>query len=106
VKSTTTASIIQDHIVYDLDVRAYNILRNSECTTPRILVLYLFPSAEADWLSQSDEQLELRKCACWSSLRGSPATTNTDTIRIRVPHVNRFSPEAINQLLSPQGISQ
>ena len=67
---------------------------------PRLLVLLVLPEDEADWLSQSPEQLILRRCAYWHSLVGSAPTTATSTVRITIPRENVFSVEAIRTLLA------
>jgi hypothetical protein len=59
----------------------------------------VLPEDEAQWLSQSLEELVMRRCAYWVSLRGVEPTTNQRTIRIRMPRANVFSSAAVCQLL-------
>src|SRR5205823_8046818 len=81
LKSTTRASRTPTAVLYDLEVEAYNDLRGADCPCPRILVVFVMPPDEADWLGQTAEELTLRHCAYWLSLRGLPATTATSTVR-------------------------
>jgi hypothetical protein len=50
------------------------------------------PEDEALWLDQSPEELTLRHCAYWLSLKGYPPTPNTTTVRVSIPLANVFSP--------------
>lgn len=99
LKSTTWADVQKTEVVHDLEVRAYNLLRLETCTCPRILILLVLPEDETQWLTQSVEELILRRCAYWMSFRGSEPTTNQTTIRITVPRANVFSVEALRRLL-------
>jgi hypothetical protein len=103
LKSTTRAEVKDTEIVYDLEVRAYNLLRRANPEKPRILVLLVLPEDEALWLSQSAEELILRRCAYWLSLKGVSPTDNVATVRITIPKTNVFSVEVVRQLLNLPG---
>lgn len=97
LKSTTTAMVETDRVVYDLDRRAYDLVRRATRTAPRYLVLLVLPAT--DWLGHSEQQLELRGCAYWMSLRREPAVPNTSTVRIRIPRANQFPPAALERIM-------
>jgi hypothetical protein len=99
LKSTTRAEFREAEVLYDLDVRTYNLLRQ-EANRARLLVLLVLPDDEALWLSQSVDELILRRCAFWMSLRGWAATTNQTTVRIPIPHENVFSAGALQRLMA------
>ena len=99
LKSTTRAEVREAKVVYDLDVRAYNMLRTAPGTRPRLLVLLVLPDDEAQWVSQSVEELILRKCAYWTSLHGAEPTTNQANVRIVIPAANVFSIEAVRAIM-------
>ena len=99
LRSTTRAVVTDTEIRYDLDVQTYNDLRDANCRCPRLLVVFLMPAEETRWLSQSPDELTLRHCAYWISLRESPPTTATRTIRIAIPLTNIFSVDAVRRLL-------
>lgn len=100
LKSTTRAEVRAATIVFDLDVRAYNLLRQKTLGPPSLLVVLVLPEYETQWLNQSPEELVLRRCAYWMSLQGADSTTNQTTIRISIPRENVFSVEALQRLLS------
>jgi len=107
LKSTTRVEFRDNELVYDLEVRAYNLLRESAvAANPRLLVLLVLPEDEAEWVAQSPEELILRRCAYWRSLRGAEPTAAHTTQRIAIPRSNIFSPEALRGLMDSlrQGI--
>ena len=98
-KSTTQARQTLEHVGYDLAKKDYDCLRLVGAGTPRILVVLVLPVREADWVSQTEEQLVLRRCAYWLALKGQPPRRNRRTVRVRIPLRNRFSIEALKALM-------
>jgi hypothetical protein len=100
LKSTTApAEVTNDHVAYDMDVRAYNILRGATRDAPALLVLLVVPPLRVDWVHHNEDRLELRRCAYYMALRRQPAVTNTTTIRVRIPRVNQFTPAALERIM-------
>ena len=89
LKATTQYEIRGDTITYDLRVEDYNRLI-VEDDVPRVLLLYLMPEDEDQWLAQGEDELCLRKCAYWVPLMGEPRSRNSSTRRIAVPLANLF----------------
>jgi hypothetical protein len=101
LKSTMRAEVRDGQVIHDLEVRAYNVLREPIVgLTPRILVLLVLPEDESQWTTQTVDELVLRRCAYWLSLRGAEPTTAHTTIRITLPRTQVFSAEAIEALMS------
>jgi hypothetical protein len=98
-KTSTTAVVSPTQIVYDIEVKTYDDLRDSNIGCPRILVLLAMPEDELVWTDQNEDNLLIRKCAYWMSLKGRPATVNTTTVRVSIPRVNVFSVDALNRLM-------
>lgn len=48
----------------------------------------------------TDEQLLLKRCAYWVSLRGAQESTNGSGQTIYLPRKQVFSPEGLNDLLA------
>lgn len=99
LRSTTRASMSETEVIYDLDVDTYNDLRDADRPILFFLLLFVMPQDEALWLSQAPEQLCLRHCVYWASLRALPPTTATSSIRVKIPRTNIFSVEALTYLL-------
>jgi hypothetical protein len=99
LKSTTRASVGETHLNYDLEVVNYDDLRGLEVQAARILTVLVMPNDEEQWLSQSPEELVLRHCTYWLSLKGSPATESTTTVRVSIPLANVFSVAALQSIM-------
>lgn len=85
-------------IAFDLPVNNYDALRRTDTSIPQILVVQELPSSADDWLSVSPENLVMRRAAWWADLWGAPATENTATVRIRMPLVRQFNPQALTHI--------
>ncbi len=101
LKSTTRAELRDAQVIHDLEVRAHDVLRPSAAgVTPRVLVLLVLPEDESQWVTQTVDELILRRCAYWLSLRGAEPTTSHTTVRIAIPIAQVFSAEAVVTLLN------
>jgi hypothetical protein len=96
LRNTTRASITEEEVKLDLDVETYNYLRTRDSFWPRVLVVLVMPAEEAHWVNQSPDELAIRHCAYWLSLRGYPDTPVRCSIRVGSPLASLFSVEAIN----------
>jgi Domain of unknown function (DUF4365) len=99
LRSTTRAHLFPGEVRYDIDVPTYESLRKTP-PIPRILVLLVLPEEEDLWLCQSVEELVVRRCAYWTSLRGAEPVTATSSIRIVIPQSQVFSVQAVQTLMS------
>ena len=98
LKSTTRALPDGESVTFDLDVKNYDDLRDPDVRCPRLLVLLVQPEGEDLWLTQSEEELVLRHCAYWVSLKGRDPTTNQRTVRVTIPRQNVFTVESLRAL--------
>ena len=98
-KSTTTRSLTNTDVVYDLDVKAYDDLRDPQVGCPRILVLLVLPEDENQWTEQTEDHLLVRHAAYWLSLNGRGPTANQKTVRMTLPRINLFSVQALETLM-------
>jgi hypothetical protein len=98
-KSTTTRNLTATDVVYDLDVKNYEDLRDPQVGCPRILVLLVLPEGEAQWIDQTEEHLLLRNAAYWLSLKGQGGTRNRKTVRVFLRRGNLFSVQALESLM-------
>lgn len=100
LKCTINAITEADHIAYDLDTSCYDDLRDNLVQTPRLLVLHVQPSEEAQRIQHSSKALTISGCCYWYSLRGKPATKNTSSIRIRIPIRQEFSQTQLIEIMT------
>ena len=88
-KATTQDVLSGDSIHFPLPVKNYDDLR-IDAVLPRILIVLLMPGETTQWVRQTDEELCLRHCAYWMSIRGAPQSPNTSSVTVRVPLTNMF----------------
>jgi hypothetical protein len=86
-------------VVYDLDVRTYEVLR-APTSTPH-LVLLVLPEDESLWVQQTEDELVLRRCAYWISFRGCGHNESGHHPHSH-PKGQRLLPEAVRALMAEQ----
>lgn len=99
LKSSTRTKSTDAEVVYDLEVAAYNDLCDANTPCPRILVLLALPDDESQWLKEGPQELCLRQCAWWLSLKGSAVSSASSTVRIAIPVSNVFSVAAVTAIM-------
>lgn len=72
-------------------ISRYNDLRSEVLATHRILIVLFLPPDSNDWLSISENELILKKCAYWVSLRGAPDATNSTGQTVYIPKNQIFN---------------
>ena len=103
LKSTSRDLLDDKYLRYPLKLKNYDDLRLLDFAIPRILIVLVLPENLADWLQQSEEELCLRYCAYWVSLRGIPETPNTTTVTISLPRSNQFTATALESIMQRIG---
>jgi hypothetical protein len=98
-RGTSSPTVEADHVLFDLDVATYNVLRTTVVQAPQLLVLLLLPDDSLQWLAGDELSLAFRKCAYWLNLYGEPETTNSTSIRVRLPRTQMFHPTALADLM-------
>jgi len=86
-----------------VDISQQKEQRLLDFAIPRILIVLVLPENLADWLQQSEEELCLRYCAYWVSLRGMSETQNTTTVTISLPRSNQFTATALQSIMQRIG---
>lgn len=99
VKSTSMDVLGEEFISYPLRLKNYNDLRKVQVTVPRILVVVLVPDKMEDWLHQSEQELCMKYCGYWKSLRGEPETENTTNLTVYLPRKKLFSVNSLKNIM-------
>ncbi len=99
-KSTTARNLTDTVVMYDLDAKAYDDLRDPEVGCPRILAVPLLPDEESSWTEHTEEGLLIRHAAYWMSLRGAGAVDNRKTVRVAIPRANLLTPDALSAIMN------
>ena len=100
LKASKNWALKDGQIVYALEAKTYNdiVIRHQEKSIPRcLLILLCLPEDEEDWLKITAEELSIRKCCYWVYLEGQE-TSNKESVTIKIPESNRFTPEYVKAL--------
>jgi hypothetical protein len=99
LKATCELEPRDNSFIYDLPMKNYDDLRNTEVEHAQILVVLDLPKEAAKWITCDEEALLLRRCAYWVNLYGQPHRENVATVRVQIPRANSFTPEALRSLM-------
>lgn len=83
---------------YPLKRRNDDLLREPT-QTPRVLVVLALPEDQTDWLTITEDELVLRRCAYWVSLTDLPDTENRESVTVSLPAHQRFDVAALCDLM-------
>lgn len=73
-------------VLFDVDMRTYDLLRATDTVTPQLLVLLHVPATvPKTWIDWRPEEAALRHRAYWANLVGHEACANKTKRRIAIP---------------------
>lgn len=99
----TSSPVLQDgHLIHDLDVRTYNLLRSPTRSAQGVLALIVLAPDTTKWHILDHQATTLAKCAYYLPLIDMPATTNAATVRLRVPVANLLTADAMRSLMNSE----
>jgi hypothetical protein len=98
-KSTIAATLTVTAVQYDLEIKNYDDLRLAPAGSPRLLVVLVLPDKEAEWTTQTEEQLVIHRAAYWLSLVGRGPVSNSRMFRVVMPRENLFTVDALRGLI-------
>lgn len=96
-KGSTRLLLKDDHVAYPLSRKNYDELR-IETIVPRLLFVVLIPNEEDSWLSHSEDELIVRHCGYWHTLRGMPEEDKA-TITVHLPRSQVLRPDQLADLM-------
>ncbi len=102
LKATSHPDVQGDCLVHDLDVRTYDLLRNTQRAGYGVLALVVVGDDTATWHTMDTAGTSLAHSAYYLPLHGMPETQNEATIRLKVPVRNLLTAEAMRALMSLQ----
>lgn len=92
-----------DSFAHSIKLKNYDDLRAEDILVPRILVVVLVPEQPEDWLGHGEQELALRRCGYWRSLRGLPASTNATAQTVQMPRSQALTVPALQALMARIG---
>ena len=57
------------------------------------------PKDPSEWVNQTPNDLILKRCMYWVSLKGRSPSSNTTTVTLDIPKKNIMSVETLNQMI-------
>lgn len=99
LKSTNNTTVTPTEIRYSLKEVYYDTLRMKSKPNPHYLVVLVLADLKADWLSISQDELAIRKCAYYIDLTGWPEIASGKSRVIPIPRENVFDPQALQSLM-------
>lgn len=101
LKATSEPPAAQgDRFSFFLKRDHYDKPRGAENPLRRFLVVLFLPPVQAEWLDHTADQLLLRRCAYWCSLKGAGATANKSGQTVYLPRANVFSVDGLRGLMT------
>ncbi|MEW6732471.1 MAG: DUF4365 domain-containing protein [Acidobacteriota bacterium] len=101
LKATTNWSIDSTHVIYDMEVSAYNKVvdrNNTDRAVPMILILLCLPKDRNAWTDFNEDNLLLRKCCYWERLTGA-LSDNIKKMRIKIVRTQLLTPTSLVNIL-------
>ena len=88
------------HLSYFVQgIRRYDKLREDHREPVRLLVALFLPEKHADWLTCTEDQLILKRCAYWASIRNAPPSDNETGKTVKTPKDQILKPENLKALV-------
>lgn len=100
LKCTASSVVREDVLKFPLKRKNFDDLIPTNVLVPRILVVVIVPEKPSDWLHQSEQELALRHCGYWVSLRGHPETENEASVTVDIPRNQVFSVSALLSIMA------
>jgi hypothetical protein len=91
---------------YSLPIVQYDKLRSQSAANQKLLVLLRLPENSDEWLRLNEEQLVMKRCAYWVSLRGAPEIIGQKSTTVRVPRKNVFSPDSFRKIANFRSLEE
>ena len=97
-KATKQDIVRPDTLAFSLRIKNYNDLRRRD-RVPHILIVLHMPADSNEWISQTEDELCLRRCAYWVCLEGWSASSNKYTVDVAVPVSQIFNGSQLDDLM-------
>ncbi|WP_282005767.1 DUF4365 domain-containing protein [Propioniciclava sinopodophylli] len=102
LKATSKPEVHDGLLMHDLDVRTYDLLRSTLRSGYGVLALIVVGDDVDAWHLMDAHGTHLARSAYYLPLFGMPATSNTSTIRLKVPLTNLLTSTAMRMLMDAQ----
>jgi hypothetical protein len=104
LKCTSRDILRANDLAFFVNAETYDNLRDPNHMFPRVLLVVVVPAEVAEWLVHAEENLALRDCGYWFSLRGLPESDNETGETIRIPRKQQFTIDALTGMMERVGV--
>ena len=105
VKTTDSLPIEDGDYVYDLDAATYNILCRTDHSVGRVLVV-IRVSDDGERFTLEQGGTLLVGAGAWVSLEGRTPTSNSSTVRVRLPLRNTLDRAGLQRMVMDHGTNR
>lgn len=99
LKCSSQRFLHEENVHFPLKLKNYNDLRKTFLVVPRLLVVVLIPPDLQNWILQTEEEMAMRHCGYWQSLRGQPEVENESSVTVNLSRSQRLTPEALHAIM-------
>lgn len=103
LKCTSSTRNTENSLSYSLEAKNYKKLQGVTYDNARVLVVVYVPHNVDSWLEHSEEELTVRHCGYWVSLRNAPEMSNSTRQAVKIPRENLFTAEALRSMMDTIG---
>lgn len=111
LKTHRVAGPAKGDFSFSIKQKNYDDLRIENPLVPRILIVVLLPNEVGNsidhWIEQSEEELAMKHCGYWISLRGEPEKISSDKTNprftITIPQAQLFNVEQLRGIMQRIG---
>ena len=89
----------ETHLHFPLEIKNYDDLRHPDPCVHCILVVVTVPMDIGEWIKHSEQELSMRRCGYWLSLRGEPDMINASSVTVRLPRSQPLTPDALRTIM-------
>lgn len=102
LKATSKPEVKDGHLIHDLDVRTYDLLRSTQRSGYGVLALVIVGDNADTWHLMDAHGTRLTRSAHYLPLFGMPSTSNIASVRLKVPITNLLTATAMRSLMDAQ----
>jgi hypothetical protein len=102
LKATSHPHVSEGHLLHDLDVRTYDLLRSPSRSGYGVLALVVVADDTGKWLDMDSAGTRIARSGYFLPMHGLPDTPNATTVRLKVPVSNLLTPDAMKSLMDAE----
>lgn len=103
LKCTARPKWLSGQLHYPLKLKNYIDLSGDRTMVPRLLAVMIVPERLDEWLTQSIDELLMRRSCYWVSLRTATRVPNLTKVTVSIPQSQLLTVEALRHIVAAVG---